>query len=115
MGVLFLLFAAHALVDFTFQTEWIAREKNRHAGPPARYDPVLHGPVQTVWPYVMTAHAVQHGAAVYLVTQSLSLGLAETVAHWVIDFLKCEKVYGIHTDQALHALCKLIWWWSWWH
>lgn len=111
MKTLFLLIAAHGLVDFTFQTEWIAREKNRHAGPPSRYDPALHGPLQTVWPYVMTAHALQHGLAVCLITGSLGLGLAETAAHWAIDFGKCEKMYGIHADQAMHMACKVVWWW----
>ena len=111
MTVLFLLLASHALVDFTFQTEWIAKNKNRHAGgKPSGYDPALHGPLQTVWPYVLSAHAFQHGLGVYLATNSLGLGLAETAAHWAIDFGKCERWYGIHTDQWLHIGCKVLWW-----
>ena len=109
IALLFALLAGHALVDFSLQTEWMARAKSRHAGPPAAYDPKLHGPVQAIWPYVLSAHALQHGLAVYLVTGQLVLGLAETVAHALIDFAKCERLYGIHTDQALHVACKVLW------
>ena len=109
MRLMFLLLTGHALVDFTFQTEWIAKAKNRHAGPPASYDPKLHGPVEKIWPYVLTAHALQHGLAVFLITGSLGLGIAETAAHWAIDFGKCEKWYGIHADQWAHIVCKVAW------
>jgi hypothetical protein len=44
-----------------------------------------------------------------VVTGSATLGLLETVAHWAIDFGKCEKWYSIHVDQALHLLCKVAW------
>lgn len=108
--ILFLLLCGHGIVDYSLQTDYVARGKNRHAIPPG-YDPVLHGPIQIVWPYVLTAHALEHGLAVFLVTNSLALGLAETAAHWIIDFGKCEKWYGIHVDQWLHISCKLIWWW----
>jgi hypothetical protein len=40
----------------------------------------------------------------------VGFALAETVVHWLIDLGKCEKWYGIHTDQALHVACKLLWW-----
>ena len=106
---LFALFIGHAFADFVFQTEWIAKNKNRHAGPPAGYDPKLHGPVQTVWPYVLTAHALVHGGIVWIITGNVWLGLAETICHWMIDFWKCEKWYGIHEDQFAHAICKVVW------
>lgn len=110
MTMLFLLLCSHALVDFTFQTEWLAINKNRHAGgAPSGYNPRLHGPLQCVWPYALSAHALQHGLGVYLATGSAVLGAAEAVAHWLIDFAKCEKLYGIHADQALHIACKVVW------
>lgn len=111
--MLFLLLAGHGLVDYTFQTDYVALGKNRHAIPPG-YDRKLHGPLQVVWPYVLTAHALEHGLAVMLITGSLGLALAETAAHWVIDFGKCEKWYGIHLDQWLHIACKIAWWWIAW-
>lgn len=110
MTPLYLMLCGHALVDYTFQTEWIAVNKNRHVGgKPSGYNPELHGPIQTIWPYVLSAHAFQHGLAVYLATGSVGLGIAETVAHWAIDFAKCEKWFGIHMDQGLHIACKLAW------
>ena len=108
IALAFRLLCGHALADFCLQSEWVARNKNRHASP-AGYDPKLHGAKQCVWPYVLTAHALTHGLAVYLATGLLALGLAETVAHWLIDFFKCERWYGIHIDQGLHLACKVAW------
>lgn len=106
--VFFAMLCAHALVDFSLQTEWIAKNKNRNAVP-VGYVAALHGPMQLVWPHVLTAHALMHGGAVWLATGSTLMGVCETVAHWLIDFCKCEKLYGIHMDQALHVGCKLLW------
>lgn len=108
MTNLFLLLCGHAVSDFMLQHPWVAQNKTRHAEP-AGYDPARHGPRQLIWPYVLTAHALTHGGLVAVVTGSVVLGIAETVAHWLIDFGKCERWYGIHTDQALHVLCKLVW------
>lgn len=108
-AMLFLLVAAHALVDFSLQTEWMARAKNRRVGPPAAYDPRLHGPVEVIWPYVLGAHALQHGLAVYLITGRLGFGLAEAAAHALIDLGKCERLYDVHVDQLLHLTCKVVW------
>jgi hypothetical protein len=105
---LFLLLCGHALADFALQSDWIAKNKSRHAGVPAGYDPKRHGQLQTIWPYVLSAHAFIHGAFVYLATGSVVLGFVEVLAHWLIDFGKCEQKYGIHTDQGLHLLCKLL-------
>lgn len=100
------LVVGHAFGDFVAQGEAMAMGKNRHrpagVGPPAgRFFPA--------WPYWMSAHALMHGAAVALATQSVPLGVAEAVAHWGIDFGKCEDWYGFHMDQALHILCKVAW------
>lgn len=106
MKTLFLLLCGHALADFCLQSEWVATNKNRHAVPKG-YDPARHGPMQRVWPYVLTAHALTHGLMVYLVTGSALFGALETAAHWLIDFGKCERWYGIHKDQWLHIACKV--------
>lgn len=106
MIILFYLLAAHALCDYPLQGDFIAKAKNRHT--PAFNIPPGQKP-QKVWPWVLTAHALIHGGAVALITGNVWLGLAETCAHWLIDFGKCENWYGIHTDQAAHVGCKVIW------
>jgi len=30
------------------------------------------------------------------------------VLHAIIDFIKCEKITGYHTDQMLHITCKAL-------
>ena len=41
---------------------------------------------------------------VWIITGSVVFAAIELVAHWWIA--KCENWTGIHTDQALHYLCK---------
>ena len=107
MSQLLALLMSHAIADFPLQSDFMAKGKNRHVMP--SFIPPGQKR-QTTWPYVLTAHALVHGAGVWLVTGVWWLGLAETVAHWLIDFGKCENWYGIHQDQGLHILCKVIWW-----
>lgn len=112
--MLFFLLAGHALMDYALQSEAMATCKCRRAdGPAARAVP---------WYYWLTAHAVLHGAAVGTVIYwgywsspnvwdlAVGFAVAETAAHWLIDLGKCERLYTIHVDQALHVLCKLGWW-----
>lgn len=106
ISLLFKLLAGHALADFPLQNDFIANNKNRHSIPKG-YNPELHGPLQTIWPYVLSAHALVHGLMAFLATGSTTIGIIETCAHWVIDFLKCDKRFGIHTDQWLHIGCKV--------
>ena len=61
------------------------------------------------WSYWLTSHAFTHGGLVALLTGNVFLGIAETAAHWIIDFGKCEKWYGIHTDQFFHLAFKIVW------
>ena len=102
----FWLLAGHALADFTLQTDVMAKYKNRHNIP----ENIPPGQKLTpCWGYWLSAHALEHGACVALVTGSILLGLAETVSHWLIDFVKCESWIGVHADQILHVLCKCLW------
>ena len=98
MSTLFLLLCAHALADFPLQGDFLASAKNRHTA-------MGRG----LWPECLTAHAFIHGGFVYLITGSLLLGLLEVLAHWVIDFGKCELWYSFRVDQLLHIGCKLVW------
>lgn len=106
--VFFYLIAGHALCDFALQSSDMAKGKNRHAVvDPSKIPPGQK--VMTVWPYWLSSHALIHGGAVALITGIWWMGLAEAGIHWVIDFAKCENWTGIHTDQALHVACKLLW------
>lgn len=98
MSVFWFLLIGHFVADYPLQTDFIARGKSRKADP--QYVP---------WYYVLTSHAMTHAAAVGIITGSLWLSVFEAVAHWFIDLAKCEGWTGIHTDQALHVLCKLAW------
>jgi hypothetical protein len=97
--ILFLLMSGHALADFSLQTDFIANGKNRHSELGKGH-----------WFYCLTGHSFIHGGIVYLITGSLGLGIAETIVHWIIDFLKCDNRFSFRTDQFLHIFCKILWW-----
>jgi len=100
----FWLLVGHGLMDYPLQGDFLARAKNHRAPIPGV--PWMHG---LFW------HALLHGGAVAFVTQSVAFGLSETVAHMVIDYLKCDGRFGgrperaFHIDQALHVACKVLW------
>lgn len=92
----FYLLAGHALADYSLQTDFIAKGKNRHTSFPGM-----------PWLYVMLAHCLIHAGIVLLLTNNIWCGLFELVAHFVLDCLKCEGKTNIHHDQIGHVLCKL--------
>ncbi len=102
----FWLVSGHALVDFSLQNDTLAREKSRHSDTP----------LQKVvpWGWWLTAHALMHGMPVMFVTHRVDLAVGEVVAHWCIDFAKCEKSISLPVDQGLHILCKVLWLAIWW-
>ena len=108
--MLFFLLAGHALMDYSLQTDPMAVCKCRRANNPLQQN--------VPWYYWLTAHALLHGAVVGVIVMwgyndwelAIGFAVAETVAHWLIDFGKCEKLYNIHIDQLLHVLCKVAWW-----
>lgn len=93
-----LLMVAHFIADYPLQGEFLAKGKNRTAPIPG-----------VPWQHPLTAHAVIHGGFVGLITGELWLGFAEAVAHWIIDDAKCRGKFGYNADQALHAVCKVVW------
>jgi hypothetical protein len=99
--IFFYLMAAHALLDFPLQGEQVAVNKNPNSNTELQK--------AVPWYYWMGSHAMLHGAAVMMITNSLVCGLAETVAHFIIDLNKCNGRYSIHIDQLLHMLCKVLW------
>ena len=91
----FLLLCAHALTDTALQTPWMAMNKHPSSSP--------------LWPYALTSHGLINGLGVYMVTNSVTLGIAETILHGLIDLGKCQGLYGLKMDQSLHLICKLLW------
>lgn len=104
----FFLLCGHFLFDFPWQGDTVAREKN----PNSATELQKHVP----WPYWMASHAFSHAFAAALITHSGLIACLELTSHFVIDYLKCQKRFNIHVDQALHILCKVLYvvilWWS---
>ena len=101
---LFWLVVLHFIFDFQLQSDFIARNKSPGSG--------------HVWPWVLSAHATGHAAAVGFVLSPL-FGLAEFAVHWLLDFVKARsdhpaksekaRAMAFHLDQALHIASKLLW------
>ena len=95
--LLILLILGHFLADYPLQGDKMAVEKC--PGKDVTLD----------WRWWLAAHAATHGFVVALLTGIPLLGVAEMVAHSLIDFGKCRLGYKLIVDQALHWACKLIW------
>lgn len=97
LGLLILLWMGHFVGDFVLQHDRMAIEK-------------CPGEGRTLpWGWWLTGHSACHGLIVALLTGLPLLGLAEALAHAVIDWGKCRLRYSLALDQALHLLCKLAW------
>jgi hypothetical protein len=101
-----LMIVWHCLAYYPLQGDYLSRAKDR-ANPLG-----AHG----VWIHALGAHAIIHGAGVWVITGLWQLGVAEVVAHAVIDYAKTRGRITYHQDQALHVICKgfwaLIFWWG---
>lgn len=103
-GLLVILLAAHVLGDFLFQTEWIAREKEKRWGPL-----FLHGAVML---------AVHAAVLAPFLTGRLALGLVcLALVHVALDALRIKAcgVWGgslgaFFLDQGLHVMTALVLW-----
>ena len=93
----------HALADYSWQTDFMARAKNRHLAAPQE-----DASTPFLWIYVLSAHAAIHAGLVWIITGCGWLGLAEFVLHWLIDALRIEKKISFQTDQLCHLLTKVI-------
>lgn len=88
-----MLLAAHWVADYPLQGQFLSDAK-------------VKGPMR---PYHLVAHAGIHGGAVALVTGSVWIGLAEWLAHTIIDELKVRGWTSFALDQTLHIGCKIAW------
>ncbi len=96
--MLLALIAAHALCDYPLQGDFLSKAKNRAAPLPG-----------VPWWQALGAHAAIHGGAVGFITGVWWLGVAEFVAHFVIDDLKCRGRLTFNGDQLAHLACKVVW------
>lgn len=94
----FALVIGHAVADYPLQGDFLAKAKNHRAPVPG-----------VPWQIALFAHAIMHGGAVWLVTGSALLGVAETAIHCVIDYAKCNGWIDFLQDQMAHILCKAVW------
>lgn len=95
---LFFAFAiAHALADFPFQGDYLARTKRRN-----------QASTSSEWLISLTAHSLVHAGGVWIVSGSALLGATELCLHWLIDLGKGEGKFGYTADQGLHLACKLV-------
>jgi hypothetical protein len=95
---LLLLFAAHALCDYPLQGDFLARGKNHRASLPG-----------VPWYQCLGAHALIHAGAVYLITGSIWIGIAELMIHAATDYAKCDGRITFNQDQSIHYACKVVW------
>ena len=103
LSTLFFLLGAHALSDYVWQPDYMARLKRPNEGTPterARYGP---------WQWWMIAHGLINGILVSIVTGSAWLGWLETIFHSLVDIAKCKDRISRNTDQVLHLASKLVW------
>lgn len=98
---LFWLLVMHAILDFPLQGDTVAVNKNPNAKTKLQE--------KVPWYYWMGSHALSHGGGVALVTGSIVLGICEVIAHFIIDYFKCQEKFSIHGDQILHLTCKIVW------
>ena len=97
MILLIYLILGHFVADITFQSDFMAKFKHR-----------INSIPQIPWYYVMTGHCATHAMCVALLIGNIFLGLAEFIAHFIIDTVKCEGYTNIHVDQFLHLFCKIV-------
>jgi len=113
------LLIAHVLADYPLQGDFISRAKNASAPLPG-----------VPWRTILASHALIHGGAVWgvvafflgvsgvdlrvAIQAAFIFGIAEFVAHALIDHLKCTGRFGagaaaFNFDQLLHFVCKVLW------
>ena len=102
MGLFFQFLVGHALGDYVFQRDIMATAKCRRSKIFETASPEFPR-----WYYWLGAHALVHGGLVYIISGSWVLGMVETVLHFSIDYIKCERWISLNVDQLLHILCKL--------
>lgn len=97
--LLIALIGGHFLADYPLQGDFLSKAKNRTAPIPG-----------VPWQQALGAHSFLHGAAVALLTGIWWLCLLEAAIHWLTDDAKCRGRLSFNQDQAIHLVCKVLWW-----
>lgn len=92
------LLCCHFLLDFAIQGDFVAKFKARN----------VDNNHNSMWKWVLTAHAASHTLPVIILTQSLLFGGIMFLSHFIIDFLKCEQKLNFNQDQTLHIIVILL-------
>lgn len=95
VGLLFAFTIGHAVADYPLQGDYLAREKVRSQAAGL-----------ASWVMALSAHALVHAGAVWLISGSMGMAAAELSLHWLIDLAKGERRIGLVTDQLMHLACK---------
>ena len=95
---LLLLFAGHALGDFSLQNDFLAKGKNHK-------NPIPGFPA---W-QLLFAHCLVHSGIVFLITGKMWMAIAELVIHYITDWAKCDGRITFNEDQYIHYSCKVLW------
>ena len=98
LTLLIYLLAGHALADYPLQGEFLSKAKNRTTPIPG-----------VPWWHALSAHSAIHGGVVTFLTGQWYLGVAEFLIHAITDDAKCRGKITYNQDQAIHIVCKLIW------
>ncbi|UWQ30246.1 DUF3307 domain-containing protein [Leisingera sp. M523] len=98
LTTLLLLIFAHMLADYPLQGDFLSKAKNHTAPIPG-----------VPWYQALVAHSAIHAGAVFLITGSVLLALAEFIVHAATDHAKCAGRISYNTDQAVHIGCKVLW------
>lgn len=93
----FVFSVVHFICDYPLQGDFLSRAKNHKKPFPG-----------VPWCWAMVAHCTIQAAGVWLVSGSSILAVIEFVAHFIIDFLKCDGKIDFNVDQILHLGFKLI-------
>lgn len=98
LEMLVYMIAAHFLLDYALQGDWMSKAKNPNAS---------LVPGERIWPLALFGHALLHATAVQIITGSWFLFTMELIVHWATDYAKCKGRFGYNTDQRIHIACKL--------
>lgn len=92
------MIAAHFLLDYALQGDWMSKAKNPTLE-------LIQG--EEIWPLVLFGHSLLHATAVQVIAGSWLLFLVELLIHFATDYAKCKGRFGYNVDQFIHIGCKI--------
>lgn len=106
LPLFYAFFLAHLFGDYPLQSSFMALSKSRAHQQRIREEQGEEA--ADSWLYCLFAHSAIHSGLVWIISGSFLLALVELVLHALIDWAKSEGRFGLFADQALHALCKVL-------